>query len=302
MGSASGNGILAVSLHSIALRMNCVGSDFTRRNAPQVICREDEIPSRLMLLEKQSVLVTGAGRGLGEAIAWGAVLEGARVTAVDKDKAGVGALAERAAARGLMLQALEIDVGTSEGNLRAVVEAEKAFGPLSTFVANAAVIRSTDVLATGEEDWDAIHRVNLRGVYLGVQAAIPSLRRAGGGSIILVASVLGIVGDPLLSAYGATKGGLRALCRSIAVAYGAEKIRCNALCPGNIETEMMRTQLSLEEDPKVARERIVAQYPLGRIAAPEEVANAAIFLASDRASYITGTDLIVDGGLLAKCY
>lgn len=256
----------------------------------------------IMLLENQSLLVTGAGRGLGEAIAWGAALEGARVTAVDKEPAGVSALAARAVARGLALQALAMDISTAGGNLQAVAGAERMFGPLNTFIANAAVIRFADALATSEEDWDAIHRVNLKAVYLGVQAAVPSLRLAGGGSIILVASVLGIVGDPLLSAYGATKGGLRALCRSLAVAYGAEKIRCNAICPGDIDTEMIRTQLALEKDPQAARERIVAQYPLRRIASPEDVANAAIFLASDRASYITGTDLVVDGGLLAKCY
>lgn len=255
-----------------------------------------------MLLRDQSLLVTGAGRGLGEAIAWGAALQGARVTAIDKDSAGINALAQRASARGLMLQALALDISTAEGNLLAVAGAEKAFGPLNTFIANAAVIRFEDALTTTEKDWDAIHRVNLKGAYLGVQAAVPSLRQAGGGSIILVASVLGIVGDPLLSAYGATKGGLRAMCRSIAVAYGPENVRCNAICPGDIDTEMMRAQLALEKDPQAARERLASQYPLRRIASPEDVANAAVFLASDRASYITGTDLIVDGGLLAKCY
>jgi NAD(P)-dependent dehydrogenase (short-subunit alcohol dehydrogenase family) len=255
-----------------------------------------------MQLKGQSLLVTGAARGVGEAIAWVAAQNGARVTAVDKQAAGLSNLCELGKTKGLEIQAVVADVSTAEGNTRAVDCAEKVFGPLNTFIANAAIIHFADILSTSEQNWDAIHNVNLKGVHLGVQAALPSLRRAGGGSIILIASVLGMVGDPLLPAYGATKGGLRAICRSIAVAYGVEQIRCNTICPGDIETEMMRTQLALEKDPEAARERMLAHYPLKRFALPQDVANAAIFLASARASYITGTDIVVDGGLLAKCY
>jgi len=211
-------------------------------------------------------------------------------------------LREKAKAQNLEIKAMMADVSKAEDNLRAVTYAEQAFGPLNAFIANAAVIHFADALATSEEDWDSIHSVNLKGVYLGVRAVLPSLRRSGGGNIILLASVLGFVGDPLLTAYGATKGGLRAMCRSLAVAYGSEKIRCNTICPGDIETEMMRSQLALEHDPDATRARILCQYPLQRFASPQDVANAATFLLSDRATYITGTDLVVDGGLLAKCY
>jgi NAD(P)-dependent dehydrogenase (short-subunit alcohol dehydrogenase family) len=255
-----------------------------------------------MRLEGQSLLVTGAARGVGEAIAWRAAQEGARVTAIDKDPAGLGALDQRAREQSLQIRTLVADISTSNGNTRAVACAEERFGPLNTFIANAAVIRFADTLATTEEDWDSIHSVNLKGVHLGIQSALPSLRRSGGGSIVLLASVLGVVGDPLLPAYGATKGGLRAMCRSVAVAYGAENIRCNTICPGDIETEMMREQFALERDPQAARERILTHYPLGRFASPLDVANAAVFLASAEASYITGTDVFVDGGLLARCY
>jgi NAD(P)-dependent dehydrogenase (short-subunit alcohol dehydrogenase family) len=244
-----------------------------------------------MLLKGQSLLVTGAARGIGEAIAYSAAREGARVTAVDQNSAGLNDLVEKAKLEDLEIQAIVTDVSTSEGNTHAVASAEKRFGSLNTFIANAAIIRFADTLATTEEDWDAIHRVNLKGVHLGIQAALPALRRSAGGSLILLASVLGVVGDPLLPAYGAAKGGLRAMCRSIAVAYGAENIR-----------DMMRQQFALEEDPAAARDRILARYALRRFASTQDVANAAIFLASDRASYITGTDLVVDGGLLAGCY
>jgi NAD(P)-dependent dehydrogenase (short-subunit alcohol dehydrogenase family) len=253
-------------------------------------------------MEGQSVLVTGAARGVGEAIARSAAREGARVTAVDQDPTGLASLAEAARLQGLQIQTIVADISTSEGNARAVAGAEHHFGPLNTFIANAAVIRFADTLATTEEDWDAIHRVNLKGVHLGIQAAVPSMRRSGGGSLILLASVLGVVGDPLLPAYGAAKGGLRALCRSVAVAYGAENIRCNTICPGDVETDMMRVQFELDKNPRDARERTLSHYPLRRFASPQDVANAAVFLASDHANYITGTDLIVDGGLLAKCY
>jgi NAD(P)-dependent dehydrogenase (short-subunit alcohol dehydrogenase family) len=253
-------------------------------------------------LASQSLLVTGAARGVGEAIAIGAVGQGACVTAVDLDAVGLGVLSDKARAQNWQLQTIVADVASSEDNIRAVACAESRFGPLNTFIANAAIIRFADTLTTTEEDWDAIHRVNLKAVHLGVRAALPSLRRAGGGSLILLASVLGVVGDPLLPAYGATKGGLRAMCRSIAVAYGAENIRCNTICPGDVETEMMLAQLALEKDPKAAREQMLSHYPLRRFALPQDVANAAIFLASDNASYITGTDLFVDGGLLARCY
>jgi NAD(P)-dependent dehydrogenase (short-subunit alcohol dehydrogenase family) len=255
-----------------------------------------------MSLKNRSLLITGAARGVGEAIALVAAQEGAGVTAVDLNAQDLDALLAKATDSGLALQTIVADISTAEGNARAVSAAEARFGPLNSFVANAAIIRFAETLTTTEEDWDAMHRVNLKGVYLGIQAALPSLRRSGGGSVILVASVLGVVGDPLLSAYGATKGGLRALCRSVAVAHGAENIRCNTICPGDVETDMMRAQLSFEPDPGAARQRMLAHYPLRRFATPHDVANAAVFLASDRANYITGTDLFLDGGLLAKCY
>src|SRR5262249_48012763 len=154
-------------------------------------------------------------------------------------EAGLQSLESRARRDGLEIQTLTADISTAGGNALAVGLAESRFGTLNTLVANAAVIRFADTMATTEEDWDAIHRVNLKGVYLGIQAALPALRRAGGGSIVLIASVLGVVGDPILPAYGATKGGLRALCRSIAVAHGPENIRCNTICPGDVETQMM---------------------------------------------------------------
>jgi NAD(P)-dependent dehydrogenase (short-subunit alcohol dehydrogenase family) len=255
-----------------------------------------------MQLKSQSLLVTGAARGIGEAIALGAARQGARVTAVDVDGASLRRLSQKAREESLQIESVEADVATREGNNLAIATAEFNNGPLNSFIANAAVIRFADLLSTTEEDWNAIHRVNLKGVHLGIQAAIPSLRRASGGSIVLIASVLGIVGDPQLPAYGAAKGGLRALCRSVAVAYGPDNIRCNTICPGDVETDMMRQQFALGPDPSAARAEVLSKYPLKRFAQPEDIANLAIFLASRESAYMTGTDLIIDGGLMARCY
>src|SRR5262249_7948433 len=138
--------------------------------------------------------------------------------------------------------------------------------------------------------------------YLGCQAAIPKMIGRGGGSLVLIASVLGIVGDGDLAAYGAAKGGLRAMCRATAVAYGANQIRCNTICPGDVRTEIFEDYIARAPDPQAELQRLRGFYPLGRVAAPEDVAEAAVFLASDQSAYITGTDILVDGGLLAKVY
>jgi NAD(P)-dependent dehydrogenase (short-subunit alcohol dehydrogenase family) len=194
------------------------------------------------------------------------------------------------------------DVATASGNEQAVAMATREYGGVDTFIANAAVQRMAYPVDTDELVWDEVHRVNLKGSFLGVRAVIPAMKDRGGGSIILMASVLGIVGDPLLAAYGATKGGLRALARSIAVAHAPDAIRCNTICPGDIKTRLFDDYIAGAPNPAAELQKIMAMYPLGRIASPIEVAKVALFLASDDSACITGTDIIVDAGLLAKCY
>lgn len=255
-----------------------------------------------MRLEGKIAIVTGAARGVGEAVAWRMAQEGARVVAVDLLEGPLATVVERVCTAGSEATALVADIASRDGNERAVALAHEVYGGLDIFHANAAVIRVKDFLDTTEDMWDEIHRVNLKGVYLGCQSAIPAMLKRGGGSLILTASVLGLVGDAELSAYGAAKGGLRALCRSLAVAYGPKNIRCNTICPGDIQTAMFAGFLEQQPDPAAALKKFTDAYALRRLATPEDVANAAIFLASDESRYITGTDLIVDGGLLAKCY
>ena len=230
------------------------------------------------------------------------VREGAAIVAIDVLGEPLEATVAQVRANGHIAIALTADVSTPEGNRAAVEMAVSKYGGLDCFVANAAIQRFGKLADTPIAAWDEVQSVNLKGVYLGCQAAIPEMIHRGGGSLIFTASVLGIVGDPDLAAYGAAKGGLRALCRSTAVAYGPHKIRCNTICPGDIRTEIFDEYIARAPDPVAELHRLLAIYPMGRLASPDDVANVAVFLASDESSYITGTDILVDGGLLAKVY
>lgn len=252
--------------------------------------------------EGKVAVVTGAGRGIGAASAARLAEDGCAVVCVDVDEGAVHAVASAIEAAGGRARALVADVATAAGNRELVACARTVFGGLDVLHANAAVQRIARVEATSADDWDALLRTNLRGVGLGVAHALPALRERAGGSVILTASVLGIAGDPDLPAYGATKGALRALCRSLAAAHGPENVRVNTVCPGDVETPMLHEFFARQVDPEAARRRILERYPLGRFAAPEDVANVVAFLASDDAAYVTGTDLRVDGGLLAAVY
>jgi NAD(P)-dependent dehydrogenase (short-subunit alcohol dehydrogenase family) len=255
-----------------------------------------------MRLAGKVAVITGAARGVGAGIAELFSREGAAVVAVDVLREPLEATVARIRSKGQIATALSADISIRQGNTSAIQCAVSEYGGLDCFVANAAIQRFARLGDTDEDMWDEVQAVNLKGVYLGCQAAIPEMIRRGGGSLILTASVLGIVGDGNLAAYGAAKGGLRALCRSVAVAYGAQQIRCNTICPGDVRTPIFEEYVQRAQDPDAELRRLLAFYPLGRVASPEDVANAAVFLASDEGAYITGTDLIVDGGLLAKVY
>lgn len=255
-----------------------------------------------MRLAGKVAIVTGAARGVGAAITQAFAREGAAVVAVDVSRESLEETSAKVRERGGEVTALSVDISTRENNELAVAQATARYGGLDCFIANAAIQRFGKLGDTRSEVWDEVQGVNLKGPFLGCQAAIAELIRRGGGSLILIASVLGIVGDENMAAYGAAKGGLRALCRSAAVAYGPHRIRCNTICPGDVRTALFEEYIQRAADPEAELGRLLAVYPLRRLAAPSDVANAAVFLASDDASYITGTDLVVDGGLLAKVY
>ncbi|MFG1610260.1 SDR family NAD(P)-dependent oxidoreductase [Actinoplanes sp. NPDC049265] len=255
-----------------------------------------------MRLNGKVAVVTGAARGIGAAIALRFAQEGAAVVCADRLEDELAATVAGIVESGGTGRASVVDVASEEDNQRLVRDAVTAFGRLDVFHANAAVQVMGDLTRTSPIDWDDMYAVNVRGVALGIRHAVPAMRRSGGGSILITASLLGIVGDPDLPYYGATKGALRSLCRSVAAAYGPDNIRCNTICPGDVETALLQEFFDFQDDPAEARRRITEHYPLRRFATPQDVAGAALFLAGDEARYISGIDLPVDGGLLARIY
>jgi NAD(P)-dependent dehydrogenase (short-subunit alcohol dehydrogenase family) len=247
-------------------------------------------------LAGRGAVVTGVGSGLGREIARVLATEGARVVGCDvDDQAG----AETMDGIGFYIHA---DVSRERDVEALVAAAMQRFGRLDVMVNNAAIQIEQELAETTEEQLDRILAVNLKGVFFGCKHAVLAMRGAGGGSIVNIASILALVGDGILAAYCAAKGGVLGITRATAVRYGADGIRCNAVCPGDIDTPLVAAYFETADDPAALRAEIEREYPLGRIAQPQEIARAVVFLASDDSSFMSGQPLVVDGGLLADCY
>lgn len=246
--------------------------------------------------EGRGVIVTGVASGLGSSLAQEFAAEGALVLGCDvNDDAGAAVMAGIGFYR-------HTDV-SKEAEVEALVnDAVKRFGRLDVLVNNAAIQVEQELADTTEEQLDRVLAVNLKGPFFGCKHAIRVMRTAGGGSIVNVASVTALAGDPMLAAYGAAKGGVLAMTKSAAVKYGRDGIRCNAVCPGDIQTPLVEAYFAAAADPAALRAQAEGEYPLGRIGQPREIARAVLFLASDDASFITGESLVVDGGVLAEIY
>ncbi len=251
-----------------------------------------------MRLENKVALITGAASGLGRESALLFAREGAAVVVVDvNDAAGQQTVEEIQASGGRALYA-HADVSREEDCAGMVRAAEAEFGALHVLFNNAGIMDSADDDATTAdlEVWSRTLDINLRGVLLGCKHGIPALRRAGGGSIVNTASFVAVMGaaTPQI-AYTASKGGVLAMSRELAVVHARENIRVNALCPGPLRTELLMKFLDTEQK----RQRRLVHIPLGRFGEAAEIARAALFLASEEASYVTGTSLMVDGGISA---
>lgn len=249
-------------------------------------------------LQGKVALITGAGSGIGRASALLFSAEGAKVAVVDAREETGRAVAGEITAAGGVAAFIRADVSCAADAQAMVAFAERELGPLNVLFNNAGIFPEGDgsVIDTAEAVFDLVIRVNLKGVFLGCKYGIPALLRAGGGSIINTASFVAVMGAATSqTAYTASKGGVLAMTREIAIEFARRGIRANALCPGPVNTPLLQPLLS---DP-ARRARRMVHLPMGRLAETEEIAAAALFLASDESSYVNGATFLVDGGTTA---
>lgn len=254
-----------------------------------------------MRLRGKVALVTGAGSGIGRVAALLFAREGARIVATDVAEDALGTLVSEIRNSGGEALPIPGDVTRSSDVERAVKEAVRQFGKLDVLYNNAGIFpdEDTSVVDTAEATLDRVLAVNLKGVFLCCKYGIPALLDAGGGSVINIASFVALMGCTVpQDAYTASKGGVLALTRSLAVQYGRNNIRANAICPGPIETPLLRQLLA---DPAKRNLRL-NRIPLGRFGRPEDVAYAGLYLASDESAWVTGTTFVVDGGITVNYF
>ena len=247
-------------------------------------------------LKNKIAVVTGAGTGIGRAIALGLIREGAKVALVGRRTEPLEAAAKEAGGSSLVLPA---DVSNQSEIDRVLSETVAKFGGLNVLVNNAGILHIGTAEQITEQQWDETFNINVRGVWLLSRSVLPHMRRARGGSIINVASVLGINGARKRSAYAPSKGAVVLLTKCMAIDYGSENIRVNALCPSFVETDLTAEVIRKAPDPTAMRKDRISVHPIGRLGQPEDMAGLAVFLASDESSWMTGAVLPVDGGYLA---
>jgi NAD(P)-dependent dehydrogenase (short-subunit alcohol dehydrogenase family) len=247
-------------------------------------------------LEGKVAIVTGAGTGIGRACALAMAREGACLALVGRRKEKLQVLAKEIGNSAIPI-AVDVSKKADIENLIARTVAE--FGGINVLLNNAGVLHVGNIEQITEKQWDETFNINVRGLWLLSRAALPHMRKAGGGSIINVASVLGINGARNRASYAPSKGAVVLLTKCMAIDHGHENIRVNAICPAFVETDLTAAVLSQAPDPQAVRRERIAVHPLGRLGKPEDIAGLAVYLAGDESSWVTGSVFPVDGGYLA---
>jgi NAD(P)-dependent dehydrogenase (short-subunit alcohol dehydrogenase family) len=253
----------------------------------------------MLRLSGKVAFITGGGSGIGRACALAFAREGAQVAVAGRRKEPLDKVAREIAAAGGKALALSCDVTRRLSVEDALGQAEKHFGRLDTIVNNAGAVVVATVEHTSDEDWDRVLAANLTGTFFVSRAALGPLRRAGGGSIVNIGSVLGLVARRDRAAYCAAKAGVSGLTRAMALDHAHEKIRVNCICPTIVETELGMQSMRQAGNAEAAIQKRVAEIPIGRLGKPEDVAMMAVYLASEDASWVTGVSFPLDGGLTA---
>jgi 2-keto-3-deoxy-L-fuconate dehydrogenase len=256
----------------------------------------------LARLEGKVALITGAASGIGLATVERFVHEGAAVVLADNQAEPLERATTRLAHAGFRVASARMDVTRTDDVRRAVETAVASFGRLDILFANAGIAYTGELVETTDDDWDRVMAVNARGVFISAREAVRQMlaQKPPGGSVVLNGSISGLAGIPKQAPYAPSKGAVVEMTRQLAIDYATRGVRINCVCPGTIDTALLRAGMAMSGDPEAFLAMLIAGHPIGRIGLPEEIAAAVAFLASDDASFITGAILPVDGGYTAR--
>ena len=249
----------------------------------------------------KTAIITGGGSGIGRAICLLLADEGARVAILDLNDEGGQETERIITGRGQIARFWHVDVSREEDIARAFLEINTEFGKINILVNNAGILgagKPTHEIT--EVEWEGVFAINVKGVFLGTKHAVPYMKENGGGSIINISSIYGLIGTPDVPPYHAAKAAVRMMSKVDAIIYAKDNIRANSILPGMIMTPLLEQAINSSQDHEKALQTMAASIPLGRLGTPEDIARGVLYLASDESSFVTGTDLIIDGGYTAK--